>query len=444
MGFLTFFAGLIMLSSPGMAASNPAAGDEKPVAATTVAGEIADLYHAIEEGELFFDCNSPRYDSLLHAWHEQNSVLAFENFFDNFVDIEADDFPMHGELPDSVYEARLRMILSPVPLPYNHIVKKYIINYTERNRGTMRRILGRSQYYFPVIEQELDRAGLPLELRALPIVESALSPAVKSGMGAVGLWQFMLPTGKRYGLEITSFIDERCDPKASTRAATAFLSDLYNMYGDWLLALAAYNCGPGNVSKALKKAGDEARSFWDIYPYLPKETRGYVPSFIAVTYAYYYHRQHDLSPNSSPLPLATDTVRIDRVMHFEQVCSTIGTPVETIRSLNPHFTRDIVPAVGGKSYPLVLPLADVLKFVEREEDIMCKDVVYLREYLKPSNIDPNKNEFSLDSFTYKVKSGDTLSGIAKHNGVTVSQIMKWNNLKSADKLRIGQKLEIYR
>lgn len=430
---------LFFLSSL-LTASSPAA-PETSVAERNIAARVESLPEN-EEG-IFAELASPRYDSLITAWHEQNSVRAFESFFENFVDIEECDI-ITGNVPDSVYESRLKLILSPVPLPYNHIVKKYIVNYTERNKGTMSKILARSQYYFPIIEQELDRAGLPLELRMLPVVESALAPAVKSHAGAVGLWQFMLGTGKRYGLEVTSFVDQRCNPRESTRAATAFLGDLYSMYGDWLLALAAYNCGPGNVSKALKKAGPEAKSFWDIYFYLPKETRGYVPSFIAATYAYYYHRQHGLTPGEPPLPLAVDTLQISRVMHFGQVCSTIGTPVETVRALNPHFTRDIVPAIGGKNYPLILPMGDVFKFIENEDAIMAKDVVFLSEYLKPSNIDPNKKEFSLDSFTYTIKSGDTLSALAKKNGCTVAQIMKWNNLKAPDKLKVGQKIEIYR
>lgn len=433
---ITFFAGLLLAASP--AGPKPSAETVEPDIygkATVIAGNRSE--------ELFFDHYSERYDSLLTAWHELNSVRAFENYFHDFIDIE-EDIVSPGELPDSVYEARLKMILSPVPLPYNHIVKRYIISYTTRNKIVMSRILGRSQYYFPIIEQELDRAGLPLELRMLPAIESALTPAARSHMNAVGLWQFMLPTGKRYGLEITSFIDQRCDPMASTKAGVAFLKDLYDIYGDWLLAMAAYNCGPGNVSKALKKAGADAKSFWDIYPYLPKETRGYVPSFIAATYTYYYHRQHGLVPDDSPLPLAVDSIKVDRVMHFEQISSTIGTPVEMIRSLNPQYTRDIVPAVGDKSYKLILPLSDMARFVECEDEIMSKDVVYLSEYLKPSNIDPNKKEFSLNSFTYKVKSGDTLSSIAKRNGVTTAQIIKWNNLKNPDKLRIGQSLEIYR
>ena len=438
----TFLAALLSLSSPAISKPGESGSDDER-ARTAISAAIEAISEEEETVEFFFDHYSPEYDSLRYAWYEQNSLLAFDNFFDSFIDIDENEY-LTSEIPDSVYEARLKMILSPVPLPYNHIVKNYIIAYTTKNKTLMCRVLGRSQYYFPMIEDELDRAGLPLELRMLPVVESALTPSARSHKQAVGLWQFILPTGKRYGLEITSFIDQRREPVASTKAAISFLGDLYKIYGDWLLVLAAYNCGPGNVDKALKRAGSDAKSFWDIYPYLPKETRGYVPSFIGATYAYYYHRQHNLSPDDCPMPLAVDTIQVNRVMHFDQITSTIGTSREMIQSLNPQYIRDIVPAVGGKTYSLILPLADMSKFVENEKDILDKDVVYLSDYLKPSNIDPNKKEFSLNSYTYTVKSGDNLSAIAKKNGVTSSQIIKWNNLKNPDKLRIGQKLEIYR
>ncbi len=277
----------------------------------------------------------------------------------------------------------------------------------------------------------------------LPVVESALLPSVVSHAGATGLWQFMYGTGRYYGLEVTSFVDQRRDPIAATKAACIYLKDLYNMFGDWTLAIAAYNCGPGNVTKAIKRAGGNTKNFWEIYPYLPRETRGYIPSFIAATYAYTFHRQHDIEPEMPALPLATDTVMVNRLMHFKQITSTIDTPVEVIRKLNPQYKADIIPALG-KSYSLTLPVSDVSRFLENEQQIMAKDTTYLAEYLKPSNIDKTKKEFSINSFTYKVKSGDTLSGIASKNGVSVAQIKKWNNIKNADKLRIGQKLEIYR
>lgn len=451
MYFLNILAGLL-LGIPALN-TNPEPGIADTTGISIREVELAEplgMAVALEEDDSAGDCDfslqiaelPPHYDSLLTMWHAQSRTLQYEAFFNDFIDIDTTQY-VYSNIPDSVYEARLKMILSPIQMPYNHIVKSYIVAYTTKRQSTMSRIMGRSQYYFPMIEPILDRNDMPLELRMLPVVESALSPTAVSRAGAAGLWQFMYGTGRRYGLEISSFVDQRRDPVAATEAACMFLKDLYAMYGDWTLALAAYNCGPGNVNKAIKRAGGNTKSFWDIYPYLPRETRGYIPSFIAATYAYTFHRQHNIEPEQSPLPLATDTLMVNRVMHLEQISSTIGTPIDIIRALNPQYKIDIIPA-QGKSYPLTLPLEEVSKYIENEQQILDKDMVYLAQYLKPSNIDPNKKEFSLESYTYKVKSGDTLGAIAARNGVKVSQIMKWNNIKNPNQLRVGQKLEIYR
>lgn len=406
--------------------------------------EYIDFPVSAESGDIALEglTDLTRYDSLLAAW-QQGRPNVYDNFYNEFIDVDTMLY-MTSNVPDSVYEARLKMIMSPVGMPYNHIVKSYIVAYTSGRRVKMDRILGQSQYYFPIIEEALDRHGLPIELRILPIVESALTPTAVSRMGATGLWQFMYGTGRMYGLEISSFIDQRRDPAASTEAACRFLKDLYGMYGDWTLVLAAYNCGPGNVNKAIKRAGGNTKNFWDIYPYLPKETRGYVPSFIAATYTYTFHRQHSIEPQEAPLPLATDTIMLSRPLHFKQITSTIGIPEEILRRLNPQYKMDIVPAVNGKSYPLTLPVSDIARYLDNEAAILEKDAIYMAEYLKPSNINPKQVAFSLDSFTYKVKSGDTLSSIAARHNVKVSQLMKWNNIKNANHLRVGQKLEIYR
>ena len=383
-----------------------------------------------------------RYDSLLHAWQEQKAMLIYEQFFSDFINIDT-NIVYASSIPDSVYEARLQMILSPIPLVFNDIVKRYIIAYTTTRRSTMSQILGRSQYFFPIIEPELDRAGLPLELRMLPVIESALSPTARSRAGATGLWQFMYGTGKSYGLEISSFVDQRIDPILSTQAACRYLKDLYQIYGDWLLTLAAYNCGPGNVNKAIARAGGNTKNFWELYPYLPRETRGYIPSFIAATYAYTFHQYHDIEPARISLPIATDTLTINRLLHFDQISSTIDIPTDLLRDLNPQYKLDIIPALG-KNYILTLPTNDIQEYLQHEQEILAKDTTYLAQYLKPSNIDKNKKVFSIDSYTYVVKKGDTLGAIAQRNHVTVSQLMRWNNLKNAHRLRIGQRLEIFR
>ena len=278
-----------------------------------------------------------------------------------------------------------------------------------------------------------------MELRALPIIESALSPVAVSPMGATGLWQFMPSTGKSYGLEINSLVDERRDPVLSTRAACRFLKDLYAIYGDWSLAIAAYNCGPGNVNKAIARAGGNGRTFWDIYDYLPRETRGYVPAFIGASYAYAYHSQHAIAPTPSPLPLATDTIRVARLLHLGQVASTIDVPIETLRQLNPQYKQDIIPATT-KPYTLILPQRSVSAYIAREAEIHAKDSMYLKEYLNPANLDKKRQERT--GTVYTVKKGDTLGGIARRYRVTTAQLMRWNKLKSAHKLRIGQKLRI--
>ena len=383
-------------------------------------------------------------DSLLSNWYEKTSISSFENFFDEYINIDSAWTPnAENELPDSVYEQRLKSIFSPVHLPYNDIVKKYIVKYTSSPNGLISRMLGLSQYYFPMIEQELIKAGLPVELRILPIIESALQPTAKSRAAAVGLWQFVYPTGKAYGLEINTFVDERCDPLQSTRAACRMLKDLYKMFGDWSLAIAAYNCGPGNVNKAIARAGAKG-TFWDIYNYLPRETRGYVPAFIAATYAFHYYNQHGINVTAPPMPVATDTIMVSNVMHLEQVASTIDIPIETLRQLNPQYRLDIIPA-ATKSYPLTLPIRDLSHYIASEADIKNKDSIYLKEYIDPRKVDSIRvAENTSKSISHTVRSGETLGGIARKYGVSTRQIMQWNNLKNANKLRIGQRLRIER
>jgi len=379
-------------------------------------------------------------DSLVARWDESQNALAFENFFADYIAI--DSLPSNtASLPDSVYESRLRALASPIQLPYNPIVKNYISRYTDTRYGTINRIMSLSHYYFPIIEEELLRAGLPVELRAMPIIESALAATAVSPRGAAGLWQFMPYTGKSYGLEVNSLVDERRDAVLSTRAACKYLRDLYAIYNDWTLTIAAYNCGPGNVNKALARAGAECKTFWDIYYYLPPETRGYVPAFIGASYAFAYHKKHNIEYEPSPLPIATDTITVRRIMHLGQVASTLDVPIEVLRRLNPQYKLDIIPATN-KSYVLTLPTQYVSAYIEREEEIFRKDSAYLKEYINPANID--KKRLERPGFTYTVKSGDTLSGIANRYRVSVKNLMRWNGLRSANRLRVGQKLRIER
>ena len=374
-------------------------------------------------------------DSLVAVWRERQRQDAFSEFFKHYILDDSTD--VVDTTPDSLYQQRLFELASPIQLPYNSIVKGYIHRYIDPKYHTISRILGMSQYYFPIIESALLRENLPVELRALPIIESALTPTAVSPAGAVGLWQFMPTTAKSYGLEVNSLVDERRDPVRSTEAACRYLKDLYAIYNDWTLAIAAYNCGPGNVNKAIARSG--GKTFWEIYDYLPRETRGYVPAFIGATYAYAYHQMHAIEPTEAPVPLSVDTVRINRLMHLEQISSTIDLPIETLRLLNPQYKLDIIPATN-KTYTLVLPQRNVMQYIAHESEIQAKDSMYLKEYINPANIDKKRQERS--GTVYVVKKGDTLGAIARRYRVTTSQIMRWNNLKNANKLRIGQRLRI--
>ena len=379
-------------------------------------------------------------DSLVGAWGRFHREDAFGNFFREYVRIDSTNVTRTDH--DSLYVKRLRALVSPIPLPFNDLVRRSILKYTASTNGTISRVLGRSQYYFPIIEEALLRNGMPVELRSLSIIESALLPTALSRMGASGLWQFMPTTGRSYGLEVNSVVDERRDPILASEAACRFLKDLYNMYQDWTLAIAAYNCGPGNVNKAFARAGRDSKTFWDIYPYLPRETRDYVPAFIGATYAYAYHAQHGIVVAEPPVPLAVDTLRITRLLHFGQIASTIDLPIETLRELNPQYMIDIVPATN-KTYTLVVPQRKAIEFIEHEVEIYAKDSTYLKQYINPANIDKKKLESSARNASYyRVRKGDTLGSIAQRHHVSVKQLMRLNHIRNPRALRIGQRLRI--
>ena len=361
---------------------------------------------------------------------------AMESYFNDYI---SEPVTMSSDSSlDSLYAARLKSLVSPIHLPYNEVVRTYIQRYTAPS-GLMSRILSRAQYYFPMIEEELLKAGLPVELRAMAVIESALIATAVSRVGATGLWQFMPATGKGYGLEINSMVDERYDPVKSTVAACKHLKYLYDLYNDWSLAIAAYNCGQGNVNKALARAGGNPQSFWDVYWFLPSETRGYVPAFIAASYAYAYHKSHNITYGEPPMPIAVDTVHVNRLLHLGQVSSTIDVPTETLKMLNPQYKLDIVPAMN-KSYTLILPANRLTEYVTKEQAIFAKDSTYLKEYLNPENV---KKKMAATSTIYdRVKKGDTLGAIASRHRVTTKQLMAWNGLKNANRLSVGQRLRI--
>ena len=347
------------------------------------------------------------------------------------------------ELPDSVYKIRLQALPLVVEVPYNEVVRRYILRYIKHSPRQLAALQRKSEYYFPIFEDIIARHQLPYELCYLSIVESALNPQARSHMGAAGLWQFMPATGKRYGLEVNSLVDERMDPIRSTEAACRYLSDLYGIFNDWNLAIAAYNCGPGNVNKAIHRAGGK-RDFWSIYPFLPKETRGYLPIFIAVVYAMNYAEMHGICPSEPLLTMASDTIVTNQRQHLKQIAENLDIPLSELRRLNPQYPRDIIP--GNKDYAICLPIEKAGAYIDNEHAILAYQVDELInnrraeiELLQRTSV---YGGYSINGITYyKIKEGDTLGGIAQKFHVSVKQLKAWNGLKS-DAIRAGKTLKI--
>lgn len=385
--------------------------------------------------------NTPQQiDSLLAMWRTTTTKASYERYFDEFLNVTENIDPK-SDSADSLYIARLNALMSPVPMHYNHEVRTAIERFSSAGYAEK---MSYAYHYFPMIEEELINAGLPVELRAMVIIESGLNPLATSKAGAKGLWQFMPRTGKEYGLEINSMVDERCNPLLATRAACKYLKNMYDMYGDWTLAIASYNCGPGNVNKAITRSGGNRESykgdFWDIYYNLPRETRSYVPLFMGATYAFAYHKAHGVEYTTPPMPLAVDTVMINRPLHLEQVSSTIDVDLELLKMLNPQYTLQIIPATT-KSYALTLPTERLTDFIANEEAIHAKDSIYLKEYLVPENIEKKKSTPPPAKY-HTVKKGETLGAIARRYGKTVKQLMNWNGIRNANTLRIGQRIRV--
>ena len=372
-------------------------------------------------------------DSLLSLWYQRRNL--------NLMEIEPSDIDtliMTSDIPDSVYIQRLQRLNSFISVPYNSIIRNHIIYYTQRMPEKMERILGLSTYYIPIFEEIFDKYDLPLELTAMAVIESALNAKAVSRARAKGMWQFMYSTAKRYGLTINSYVDERFDPVASADAAARYLRDSYLIFGDWALAIASYNCGAGNVNKAIRRSGG-SRDFWEIYPYLPRETRGYVPSFFAALYAMRYHKEHNLTPDYIPMPPHTDTLKINKMLHFEQIAHYTGASMEELRTHNPQYLHDIIPGTE-KEYILQLPYQYTNSFIDHETEIYAyKDSVYF----SPAALKKIQQGVSAEAarITHRVKSGETLSHIALRYGVSVRNIQRWNGIGT--KIKVGQRLVIY-
>lgn len=383
-------------------------------------------------------------DSLLNLYMSKN-------YLDEDNDCRMKD--VNPVFEKEVFIERLKRIPSIIEMPYNEVVQKFIDRYSGRLRHSVSYMLGASNFYMPIFEEALETYGLPLELKYLPVIESALNPKAVSRVGATGLWQFMLATGKRYGLEVNSLVDERRDPIKASYAAANYLSDLYKVFGDWNLVIAAYNCGPDQINKAIHRSKG-SKDYWQIYPYLPKETRGYVPAFIAANYIMTYYCEHNICPMTTRLPAKTDTIMVGRNVHLEQIASVCNIDIEQLRTLNPAYRRDIVPG-ATKLSAVRLPQTEVGKFIDLEDSIYAYNAEVL--FSKRATVEVNDD---VPTYTSKssskrsrkkartsrgrsvtVKSGQTLSEIAKRNGTTVAKLRRLNGIKGSN-IRAGKKLRV--
>lgn len=348
---------------------------------------------------------------------------------------------------DSVYISRLEAMPTVMELSFNSVVKRYIEMYASRRRDQVSYMLALGDYYFPLFEQALDKQNLPLELKYLPVIESALNPVAVSRAGATGLWQFMLRTGKGYGLEVNSLVDERMDPYKATEAAVRYLKDLYTIYRDWNLVIAAYNCGPGNVNKAIARSGGK-QDYWQIYYNLPRETRGYVPAFIAANYIMNHYADHNICPAySSSTVSALDTVHVEERIHLSQISAILDVPVHELRRLNPQFKKDVIPG-NSKPYALVLPSEKMYAFIDKQAEIVAYNASVFNphrsntdNFIRGGSSSGSTSYNRSENIYYRVKRGDNLSSIARKNGVSLSTLKSWNGLRS-NTISVGKRLVV--
>ena len=372
-------------------------------------------------------------DSLLNIWYSHK--MASDDEMEVY---DMDSIRFESNVPDEVYIERIKKMNSFISLPYNEIVKNYIILYSEKMPTKMSHILGLCQYYMPIFEDIFNQYDIPQELKAMAVIESAMDPLAVSRAGAKGMWQFMYSTAKMYGLHIDSFVDERLDPVKSAEAAAQYLQDSYEIFGDWNLAIASYNCGAGNVNKAIRRSGGK-RAFWDIWPYLPRETRGYVPAFVGALYTMTYYKEHGIRPEAVEIPAHIDTLKINKQLHLRQVADLTAAPLEELKNLNPQYRHEIIPG-ESREYILRIPYEYTNAFIEYEDSVYRHKA---EEYFNPVTIKKIKDGADGERIVYRVKNGDYLGRIASRHRCTVAQIKRWNNL-SSNNIRVGQRLVIYR
>ncbi len=376
-------------------------------------------------------------DSLLNIWYLHRQV----NEDSGGEGYDMDSVYFSSNVSDEVMKSRLESMNSYITLPYNEKVRNYMVLYSEKMPTKMGNILGLCQYYMPIFEETFSKYNLPDELKYVAIIESALNPVAVSRAGAKGMWQFMTKTAKSYGLEINSYVDERLDPFKASDAAARYLEDSYKLFGDWNLAISSYNCGPGNVNKAIRRGG--GRDFWKVYDYLPRETRGYVPAFVGAMYAIRYSKEYGLTPSNVHMPVQVDTFEIRKNLHFQQVSDLVGISVEELENLNPQYIKDIVPG-NSKPYILRIPFNYSSAFIANEDSLYTHRA---EELFNPQTLESVKSSSASSStgerVAYKVKNGDNLGKIAARYRVTVNQLKSWNHLRS-NTIRVGQTLYIYR
>ena len=396
-------------------------------------------------------------DSLLNEWMAKKYL---------YPDTTCVDPNVNPTFEPEVYQERLRRLPVVMDMPYNSVVQKFIDQYSGRLRRSVSYMLGAGNFYVPIFEEALDYYGLPLELKYLPVIESAFEPKARSHAGAVGLWQFMISTAKRYDLQINSLIDERQDPYKATWAAARYLRDLYKIYGDWSLVIAAYNCGPANVNKAMHRAGG-ARDYWVIYPYLPRETRGYVPAFIAANYMMNYYCEHNICPMKTKYPITTDTIQVTRDLHMKQIADLCNIVIEAIRALNPQYRTDIIPGNVGpmtvclptETLNTLIDLKDSVynyradELLKRRSTVAVPEVSETRSVATPrrnsrySNSSNRRNTRSKSrrnkgrGKTATIRQGDTLSEIARRHGTTVKKLRQLNGIKG-NLINVGKKIRV--
>lgn len=428
--------------------------DDTEITVTNKKGEkeVIDLPEAL----------SFEYDSLLSVYNAKTYLKR---------DVNCDMPDVNPVYDKEVFKERLSRIPSVIEMPYNDVVQKLIDRYSGRLRRSVSLMLGTQNFYMPIFEEALESYGLPLELKYLPVIESALNPNAVSRVGATGLWQFMLHTGKQYGLEINSLVDERRDPIKASYAAAHYLSDLYRIFGDWNLVIAAYNCGPQGINKAIHRAKG-LKDYWDIYPYLPKETRGYVPAFIAANYIMNYYCDHNICPMIAELPAKTDTVMVNRDIHFEQIAKVLGMDISVVKDLNPQYRRNIING-SSKLSALRLPTQKIAQFIDLQDSVYACTVENFQNKRTEVDIDDStpqytsskrtsysrssssnsrsksgnrnsrkgKNKSKSGGKSVTIRQGDTLSEIAARNGTTVKKLKKLNNI-SGSSIRAGKKLKV--